>query len=232
MDISDKDGSVLQDFSSGALKTLLSRVPGLGEIIGGYQAYNDAAFRRNVEKVIAFLQGKVKDLQSLFSDDWLKSEEGQKFTRKIVDSALDAQIEEKQELFVNALINGIRDKDLSDLQKLKFVDMLRHLSLAALDVLAEMDKIYEGRVHRPGKEADGPVPQIDSEKIVQQLSEHFDPYLIESAIIEMKAVGLFSPTIEWRKDGEGKFNRGLHYTKETVAYTDFTAKFVEFITMG
>jgi len=32
-------------------------------------------------------------------------------------------MEDKQELFVNALINGVQDKETTSLEKLKFVDI-------------------------------------------------------------------------------------------------------------
>jgi len=38
---------------------------------------------------------------------------------KIFDSAFDTQMEDKQELFVNALINGVQDKETTSLEKLK-----------------------------------------------------------------------------------------------------------------
>ena len=55
-------------------------------------------------------------------------------------------MEDKQELFINALINGVRDKETSNLEKLKFIDILRHLSLASLMILADMHSIFKNKV--------------------------------------------------------------------------------------
>lgn len=96
----------------GTSKSLVARVPGLGEAIAGWDAYNRSKFERNIKKIIVDLKDKVDNLNEFFSDEWLNSEDGQQFCRKVFDSAFDAQMEDKQELFINALINGINDKQI------------------------------------------------------------------------------------------------------------------------
>jgi len=216
----------------GVMKSALFLIPGLREIASGFEEYKRSSFERNLIEVINFIQQKVDDPKVLFSDEWLKSKDGQIFARKVLDSGLDVQLGDKQELFVNVLINGIRNKDLSDLEKLKFVDMLRHLSRASLDVLAEMHKIFKDKVKRKGikRDSSSVSPGINIDSVIQKLSVHFHPYLIEAAIYELKSVGLFSHITEWNKGPDGKFRHGSYYGGETVAYTDFTFKFVEFIT--
>jgi hypothetical protein len=177
-----------------------------------------------------YLQDKIDDLESLSSDKWLKSEEGQQFSRKVFDSAFDAQLEDKQQLFVNALINGIENKDLSCLEKMKFVDILRHLSRASLDVLAAMHNMFKDRVRGPDRVVNStePIPHIDPTQIAQTLSTTYDPYLVTSAIDEMKSQGLFSKIGEWKKEPSGSWRAGAGFATE-LAYTDFTYRFVEFV---
>lgn len=216
---------------SGVAKQLLSRIPGLGEAIAGWDAYNKSKFERGVKNSIALLQYKATNLESLFSDEWLKSKDGEQFYRKVFDSAFDAQLEDKQELFVNALINGIQNKDIAFLEKMKFVDILRHLSRASLMVLADMHKMFKDRVRGPGRDVSptGGIPHVDPVQIAETLSAKYEPYLVTSAIYEMESQGLFSTIGEWKKQAGGSYRPGAGFASE-LAYTDFTYKFVEFIT--
>ena len=93
---------------SGTAKSALSLIPGLGQAIAGWDAYKRSSSERNLRRVISHLQNKVEDLGSFCSDEWIQSEEGQQFARKVFDSAFDAQMEDKQELFINALIIDLR----------------------------------------------------------------------------------------------------------------------------
>ena len=40
--------------------------------------------------------------KKIVTNEYLQTEEGQQFARKVFDSAFDAQLEDKQELFINA----------------------------------------------------------------------------------------------------------------------------------
>jgi hypothetical protein len=129
------------------------------------------------------------------------------------------------------LINGVNDKSTSELEKLKFVDMLRHLSRASLLVLAEIHKLFLGQVRGPGRDIDltSSYPLVAPDDIAEKLSNKYDPYLVTSSISEMESQGLFSRTGEWRKDPTtGKQMPGGGFLTE-MCYTDFSARFVEFI---
>lgn len=212
-------------------KSALSIVPGLGQAIAGWDAYKKSSFDRNLKKVISLLENKVDDFESFFSDDWIRSEEGQRFARKVFDSSFDAQMEDKQELFINALVNGVRDKETTNLEKLKFVDILRHLSLASLMILADMHAIYKNKVKRtnhmePRIDLN---PLVDPNNIAQELSDKYHPYLIIASIYEMESQGLFSNIHDWHKTINGKYASGSGFNN-ALAYTDYTCRFVEFIT--
>ena len=122
------------------------------------------------------LQEKVDDLESFLNAQWIRTDEGEQYILKVLDSALDTQIEDKQELFVNALIQGIRNPDIPHLEKLKFIDMLRHLSRASIMILAEMHTMLVGQVRGPGRSPDptAAFPLVDSENLALKLSGRYD----------------------------------------------------------
>lgn len=231
MDLTDREKDLLQSLSATA-KSALSFVPGLSQALAGYDAYKKSNFERNIKNLIVCLQDKVADLSSFFSKEWLQTDEGQQFARKVFDSAFDAQLEDKQELFVNALINGVNNDAMPSLEKLKFIDMLRHLSRMSLFVLAEMHSMFISQVRGPGRNTDPlqSFPLIDSTRISENLSSKFDPYLVTASISEMESQGLFSRTGEWKKRPDGSYIPGSGFATE-LCYTDFTARFVEFITL-
>ena len=129
------------------------------------------------------------------------------------------------------MVNGIKDKETSNLEKLKFVDILRHLSLSSLMVLADMHLMFKSKVKRPdrpGSTVDSS-PLVDPSNIAQDLSDKYHPYLINASIYEMESQGLFSNIHEWRKATNGKYVSGTYFN-DALSYTDFTFRFVEFIT--
>lgn len=224
MDLTDREKDLLETLKEVFGSALSLYVPFIGPALAGYNKYKESIFKRNVEKMIKDLFQKLENIdniKNLFSDEWLKTEEGRQFSNKVFDCVLDAQIEEKQELFVNTLINGIQNKNLTQLEKLKFIDILRQLSLLALNVLADIHPIYSKA---------GSSPLITKSNIVESLSKKYpDPYLIEAAVDELQAVGLFSHNIEYLKLSDGKYRSQRSYSEGNIAYTNFTSKFVKFI---
>jgi hypothetical protein len=228
MKLKDEEKDLLEVFK-GVAESALSLIPVVGQMYAGYEAHNKYKFEKNVTEVLKLLKDKVDNPGALFSEEWCKSEEGQKFCRKVLDAALDDQLTDKQELFINALIHGITNKNLSELEKLKFVDMLRHLSRASLMILADMHKLYSNKLDsNSGILLDAPLIQLHV--IVAALGNQYDPYLIESCFDELKAVGLFSPTVSYDRTYEGIYRASRSYSEGNLTYTKFTAKFVEFIT--
>jgi len=228
MELTDREKDISHAMV-GTAKSALSLVPGLGQAIAGYDEFRRSQFERRVSSLISELQRK-ENIQDLVNSEWLQSEDGQQFAWKVFSAALDSQMEEKQELFVNALIHGVTKPDIQHVEKLKFVDMLRHLSLAALMVLADMNDMFKKQVRGPGRIVD-PVEayaQIDSERIAETLSNKYDPYLVVAAIREMEGQGLFSRTGEWKKKPDGGYFPAGGYATE-LCYTDFAVRFVEFI---
>ena len=231
MDLTDRETDLLQALS-GTAKSAASLVPGLAQAIAGLDAYRRSQLDRNIIKIVTHLQEKVDDLESFLNAQWIRTDEGEQYILKVLDSALDTQIEDKQELFVNALIQGIRNPDIPHLEKLKFIDMLRHLSLASIMILAEIHTMLGGQVRGPGRSPDptAAFPLVDQENLALKLSGRYDPYLVTSAVSELESEGLFSRTGEWRKDHGGAYMPGGGFST-SMCYTDFTARFVEFITV-
>lgn len=220
------------DAACGAGKHAFSRIPIVGEALAGYETYRRSKFDREVRQFLNYLDSKVDDVNALFSGEWLRTEDGEQFARKVVDAALDAQMEDKQELFVNALINGVREPQLSQLQKLQFVDILRHLSRASLMVLADMHNMFKDKVRGPGRAPEGnpPYPVLDPVSVARNLCSKYNPYHVMACIHEMESEGLFSNIAEWResKPGSGMVPQGFN---DALSYNHFTASFVEFITL-
>jgi len=230
MELTAREKDLLAGLSA-TVKSTISIVPGLGQAISGWDAYKRSAFDRSVQKVIELLSARIENLESLFQDEYLQTEEGQQFSRKVFDSAFDSQLEDKQELFINAFANGVKNNAMAELEKLKFVDILRHLSRASLMVLAEMHSMFIKQVRGPGREYEpiSAYPLVDPSSIAEKLSDKYDPYLVTSSISEMESQGLFSRTGEWRQDPvTGKHMPGGGFATE-MCYTDFAARFVEFI---
>jgi hypothetical protein len=213
---------------SGTAKSALSMIPVLAQAIAGWDAYQRSKFDRSVQDVIRMLLEKVGDLESFFGDDWLQSDEGNAFAWKVLDCAFDAQQDDKRELFVNALVSGVQQRATPQLEKLKFVEMLRSLSRASLLVLAEMHKMYQGAVRGPGRSPSGPFPHVDATDVAQKLSDRFDPYLVTASVYELESQGLFSKTGQWTKHPTGNYVPQGGFLTE-LCYTDFAARFVEFV---
>ncbi len=230
MNLTNREKDLAESLSA-TTKSALSLIPGIGQAIAGYDAYKRSAFDRNVQNSITYLNDKVDDLSKLFKAEYLHTEEGKQFTRKVFDCAFDEQLEDKQELFINAFINGIKDQETKHIEKLRFIDILRQLSRASLMILAKMHEMFDSQVRGPGRSFDPltSFPHINPIKIAEELSdEEYNPYLITSAISEMEGQGLFSSVGEWRKDYRGKYIVGGGFDT-ALSYTDFAARFVEFI---
>lgn len=230
MEIKEREKDLIEALI-GIAKSSASQLPVLGQLIAGYDAYNRSSYDRNVKSLIKNLSEKVENIEVFFQNEFYKSEVGANFARKVINAALDDQLLDKQELFVNILINATHSQSISELEKLKFVDMLRHLSRASLMVLADIHNLLIGQVRGPGRSPDpiSAYPLVAPDGIAEKLSHKYDPYLIVSAISEMESQGLFSRTGEWHKDpSTGRYMPGGGFATD-MCYTDFSARFVEFI---
>ena len=234
---------------SGTTKSALSLIPGLGQAIAGWDAYKRSCFERNVTEVITQLKDKVATFDTLISGDWIHTVDGQRFARKVFDCAFDTQIEDKQELFVNGLINGIMDEGLSYLEKLKFIDILRSLSLSAVMILADLHRLIEADLNMENKgqryvnckiareiESTSEMPNgvssvvFDPEEAVKLLGTKYDPHLVQASLDELKSQGVLSDVAGWFRGKGGEVHSRSRYG-DRLCYTELTIKFITFITV-
>ncbi len=216
----------------GSAKALASRVPVIGEMIAGFDSYKSAQFERETKDFLQHLDTAILQVGTKFDASWFATADGEKFARKVLDCAIDAQLSDKKELFVKALLNGALSPEMELIEKLKFVDILRHLSRAALMVLSDMHQLLAPEARGPGRTppTNKPYPHVDPKRIAESLSAKYDPYAVESALCEMQGQGLFSSTAEWTLQPSGSYRSGGGFS-DALAYTDFTCRFVEFITI-
>jgi hypothetical protein len=209
----------------GTVRGLLKLIPGVGVPLAAYEEFDKRRKQKAFDEFHADLQRKLERVEARANTEWLQSEDGQMFASKVVDAALDAQMTDKRELFSNVLVNGLLSEDLPSRTKMKFVDLLRSLSRAALDVLAEIHR-YCG----PALKASGASHISDTET-----SKHIatgtgmDPYLVGAAVAELRAEGLFSNVPSWEKDLQGRPRPSGQWLNEGQGYTEFTERFVMFI---
>jgi hypothetical protein len=217
----------------GSAKALASRVPILNEILAGFDSYKRARFEPETEEFLQHLYTALDRVEQKFEPSWFTTHEGDIFARKVLDCAVDAQLADKKELFANALVSGALDGRTSDIEKLKFVDFLRHLSRAAIMVLADIHSMLSAEARGPGRNPriDKSYPLVDPKRIAEHLSSKYNAYLVEAALQEMQSYGLFSSTGEWIRQPDGTSRPGGGFD-HALAYTDFTCRFVEFITLG
>lgn len=215
--------------ASAVVKTIISRVPGIAEALAGVEAYRREQRDKASREFEESLAVRLEALGDRFNPDWLSTEDGQMFAGKVLESGLDAQMADKRQLFVNALANGATS-DADVYEKTKFVDLLRHLSRDALDVLCELHKQYGPIVKQPASSRSKST-FLSSDRVGRELSYvlSWDPYRIESAYRELCSMGIFSGITQWVPDGSGGSTAtGSHPSGE--CYTEFSERFVEFIT--
>jgi len=201
----------------------------LGLGFSGALAFDSTVKEATQKKLIESLEKKVGDIKEFFSDEWFKSDAGKLFAVKVLTSAMDGQLSEKSQFFVNALISGVRSKDIDDLQKFKFIDLLRSLSRVALEVLSVLHTEYEPKTIRPGRADPGKSTVLMDEKVIDSLVEKgLDPYNADSGFQELKSAGIFSYKKGWIRNSSGKSIPKGGYSN-ALSYTDFTCRFVEFI---
>ena len=216
----------------GVVKSIISKLPVIEQVLDAYDAYKKSIFESNLENSLNMLNKKVSNIESLFSHEWLETTEGKQYLIKIFDLLLDCQIQEKQVYFVNALINGIENKDIVYIEKLKFVDMLKQISLGGLIILSKMHQKFiaqvRGKNRNPVQQTSFPL--VNANELSKEFSDEFDPYFVNACVKEMESMGLFSKTGEYKKTTNGKYESVGGFATE-LCYTDFSARFVEFITL-
>jgi hypothetical protein len=177
-----------------------------------------------LDEFLGYLANQTGNISQMLSDPWLRSREGGIFWGKVFSSAMNAQIADKRELFANALVNGLANRGMPELKRLKFVDLLRSLSKASLMCLAEIHAHCAEKLSESGGEVGTPGIKINQ----LPLSSASDRYYTESVVQELHSAGIFSSAGKgWRSYEEEKNDVS---PSSNLFYTDFSREFSEFIT--
>lgn len=180
---------------------LLKSIPPLKYLVAGLNGYEDYFIREQRVNLITEILQRIDALEDALESPWYQTSEGEEILKKTIASALNAEYAEKIEFFANITING--PQDIEQLEKLKFIDMVRQLSKASLRVLAVAVMIHNSAhgLHQIGQligtaASDTGLRDRDS---------------VKACINELIAVGLLQ-------------QNGSH-----VSASDFTVRFVNFI---
>ena len=121
---------------SRALQELL-KIPPFNSLITGIQEYQAKMAELERESLFYDLDLKVHKLEKQLDDigEWYSSTEGQEFYKKTVASILNWEYSDKREFFINAMLNA-PFLQASQMDRLKYVELLRSLSKPALTILA------------------------------------------------------------------------------------------------
>lgn len=189
-------------------------VPGLGILIEGVRAYQNKIEEEQREEFIKALVERLEKCEGRVSNDWYKTDEATQVIKKIVASAMNAEYIDKIDYFANAILNAANEYD--QVERLKFIEILRNISKPALIVLEAEKRLQDKRGPRHSS-------QVLNDQIIKETK--LDPYLVETCVNELYALGVFSSTTGYTSDGR----KTEYFSDGVAAYTDFTKRFVSFI---
>ena len=211
--MTDQSKAIFSGLEESIIETV-ELVPGLGILLEGVRAYNESIEEQQRIQFTNEISKRLDELENTFKDTCYQTEEGEEVVKKIVASALNSEYNDKINYFANALFNA--HKDFKQLNRLKFVEMIRQLSKPALVILAKEHELHQER-------GESFSPQVLQEQLIQETE--LPPHLVESCVKELSSVGVFSSTIEFYDDG----SQSSYFRNGAVAYTEFTNQFIEFI---
>jgi hypothetical protein len=198
----------------GAAAELAKKIPVLDCLIAGAERYYESIQHQQREEFVLVLADKLQKVTE--NAEWYQTREGQQFAKKVISSAMNAEYADKVEYFANALVNG-PSLAPNDPHVLKFVELLRKLSKASLEVLAVLVKNAR-EVILTGN------PRVYPASLAVSMNWH--PSLAEACIQELHSEGVLSLVIEWSQDGQGY--RKARWTEDAPNVTQFTIKFANF----
>ena len=169
-------------------------IPGVGILIESVRRYHETIEDQQREEFVDLISQRLEKIEQ--NSAWYASEEGERFVRKIVATALNAEYADKLEFLANALANGPELADDSA-SRLKFVEMIRSLSAPALEVLVASLEQQEG---------DG---QVLAGRLAGTMN--WPPYLVDACVNELRSLGVYSSIVSWRKIETVLLSRDLIY---------------------
>jgi len=188
-------------------------IPGVGILIESVRKYHATIEDQQREEFVDKISQRLEKIER--NSEWYATYEGERFVRKVVATALNAEYADKLEFLANALVNGPELAD-DNASRLKFVEMIRSLSSPALEVLVASLGQHEG------------AGQVLAGRLAGSMN--WPPYLVDACVSELRSIGVYSSIVSWRKDQDGNFEKSSHLTGTGSARTEFTEQFVQFIT--
>lgn len=191
---------------------LVELVPGVSIFIEGVRKYKEEIERINLEKILKELSDRISYLKD--SKDFYSTEDGQIILNKIVSSILSGQYEEKIDFFANVICNS--PKNFEQYERLKFIEILKNISKPALYVLGA-----DAELRKKSKMPSNPTVSVST--LVSETK--MDGFTVQACINELFSLGVYQSNTKYSKDGEilGWFQKG------TPAYTEYTKKFIDYI---
>jgi hypothetical protein len=206
-------------------EVIAKKIPVIGVIKEILDDYDDRVHAKQAEQFLESLRNTLAKHELLWNEEWVKSEDGKKFVKKVVASALNAEYAEKQELFAQALVNGTILGDATTPEKYKYIDVIRELSRPALDVLAFYSK---SSARESGQNIETLTARLHTEARAKADLPNMDFYMIYACLVEIQKTGLLSNVTSVHTHQDGRVSVGSSYTDVRV-FTEFTAKFVAFV---
>ena len=188
-------------------------VPGVGILVESVRKYHDAIEQHQREEFVNLLAARIEKIEN--HSEWYATENGEKFVRKIVATALNAEYADKLEFLANALSNGPTLEN-DDATRLKFLDFVRSLSKPSLDALVGF-----AQYSSVGTE-------IQAGNIAKTMN--WKPELADACIRELLSLGVYSSITSWRRDRYAdRYEPGSYFSDGRCAPTELTEAFVQFI---
>lgn len=189
-------------------------VPGLGILIEGVRKYHETIQEEQKKEFVSAISERLEVLEEAFLKEWYDTPEGIETTKKIVATALNAEFSDKMEYFANALFNS--PQDFEQVERLKFIEILRNVSKPALIILEAESRLHKQRGAYYSA-------QVLIKDLVRETK--LDPFLVETCVTELYSLGVFSSTTDYSLDG----TQSRMFSNGTPAFTEFTKKFIKFI---
>ena len=185
----------------------VKQIPGASILIAGIEKYKETIEENQRIKLIDSISERLSILEQR-NNEWYSTADGREFVQKLIATALNAEYIDKVEYFRNMLFNGI-STEIEQIEKLKFIEMVAHLSKAALIVLSVTQEIFKQMGPRSSRQIDG---QSSINKVIQTTDFSMD--LVLSCYNELYAEGVFN---------SNQFSTGVS------AYTELTERFISFL---
>jgi hypothetical protein len=187
----------------------LKLVPGVGILIESVRKYRESIEEQQQGEFIQEILERLEYVECNL--EWYATEEGERFTRKVIATALNAEYVDKLDFIANLFVNGANSGN-GEAEQSKYIEMVRLLSRPALQVLV---KIVQTLPEHKG---------ISVRNLASEIG--WEPALVDACILELHSIGAISQ--KWFGDAENPERRTLN---NTPVITAFTKRFAEVVSL-